>query len=261
MAFRIIALSFAGLALTACAPQSIGERPASSTSETVQVGQAAYSVGDYEEAARIYERAAARDNKSSAAYLGLGRSYTQLGQYNRAHNALLRAQSLSSRDPEISNELGNLALQQMQPARAIKYFDESLARDRRNIKGLTGKAVSLDYLSRHAEAQSVYREALSIYPTNFALMSNYALSQVLSRNLGSGIQMMQELLRDSTQGNTVRNNLALAYMLANREGDARAILQGMVPDSEINEILNGYVQVRENYRAGKPIGYLVFGSA
>lgn len=243
----------------ACAPMPSPAVQSPNSAETVEVAGAAYSIGDYDEAARIYERAAQRDTGSSSAYLGLGRSYAQLGQYSRAQNALVRARELSGRDPAISNELGKLALLQSQPAQAIAQFETALRIDSRNLDAFTGMGVALDYLSRHGEAQAVYARGLAIYPTNFVLMSNNALSMVLSGQGPQGIAIMQELLRDNREGDTVRSNLALAYVLAGREGDAQAVLTGSIPDAELSQTLARYNAIRSEFRTGRPVGPLVFG--
>ncbi len=234
------------------------QESASARSESEQVAAAALSVGDYAEAARLYERAAAQDQRAVGPLIGLGKAYTALGQYSRAGNALQRAHELNGRNTDVLNEMGRLDLMQMQPKSAIDRFDKALSIDRRNLAALTGKAVSLDYLSRHAEAQVVYREALQIYPTNFALLSNYALSRVLSGDIGEGIRLMEELLRDPAKGETVRANMAIAYALDGRTRDARAILSGTMSPGEIDETLRLYAAARTDYLAGKPIGYMIF---
>ena len=226
--------------------------------ENVQVAEAAYSIGDYGEAARLYEVAALRNPNSVSALIGLGKSYTALSQFSRANNALVRALQLNGRNAEVHNQLGNLALMELHPKRAIEHFDAALRLDRKNLSAFTGKAVSLDYLSRHAEAQEVYREALKTYPTNFPLMSNYALSMALSGRIGEGTKLMEELLRDPARGDTVRANLAIAYALDGRTRDARAMLEGVMPPAEIEATLRQYAVVRRDYLEGKPIGYLIF---
>ena len=227
-------------------------------SETEQVAAAAFASGAFDEAARLYERAAEKDARSASAYLGMATSYLELGQYSRAEFALSRARELDGRNPEILNEMGNLSLRRFQPEKAVGYFDEALRRDRRNLSGLTGKAVSLDFLSRHAEAQAVYREALAHYPTNFVLLNNYALSQALSGQVGAGLAIMEELLRDPEQGATVRSNMAIAYALAGRPRDARTMLEGTMSGAEVEQTLKRYAAMAGNFRAGKPIGYLLF---
>ncbi|MDQ2065360.1 hypothetical protein Q9295_03155 [Xinfangfangia sp. CPCC 101601] len=255
-ASALIKMAFLAVLLSGCVASTSGG--GAGQDETVQVAEAAYSVGDYVESARLFELAATRHPNSVTALIGLGKSYAALGQFSRANNALMRASALGGRHPEVHNQLGNLALLELHPKQAIEHFDRALTLDRKNLAGLTGKAVSLDYLSRHAEAQDVYRSALQSYPTNFALLSNFALSQVLSGSIGQGTKLMEELLRDPSHGSTARANLAIAYALDGRERDARALLSGLMSDAEVAEALRHYARVRKEYLAGKPVGYLIF---
>jgi len=233
-------------------------RPGASTSEAVQVAQAAYEGGDYTQAATLFGRASQKDIKSVPALLGLGRSFTAMGQYVRAENALERAHELSPRNTDVLTELGFLALSQKQPRRAGEYYDAALKTNRRSLAALTGKAVSLDFLSRYDDSQAVYREALKWYPTDFVLLSNFGLSQVLSGQIGEGVRILEELVHDPVKGGTVRQNMALAYVLDDRDADARAVLAGSMPDAQISSKIKYYRKIRVDYKAGKPIGYLVF---
>ncbi|QPZ93361.1 tetratricopeptide repeat protein [Thioclava electrotropha] len=245
--------------LSGCADTNwLPKPPQASSSEAVQVARAAYEGGDYSQAATLFERASQKDLKSVPALLGLGKSYIALGQHVRAENALDRARDLAPRNTEVLTELGFLALSQKQPRRAITFYDAALTHDAHNLSALTGKAVSLDFLSRYAEAQEVYQQALKWYPTNFALLSNYGLSQVLSGKIGEGIRVLEELVHDPVKGNAVRQNMALAYVLDGRDADARAILAGSMSDADAASKIAYYRKVRVDYNAGKPIGYLVF---
>lgn len=227
-------------------------------SETAQVAAASYAVGDYAEAARLYERVAQDEPGSVAALIGLGRAYGALGQSARAQSALARAQELSPRNISVLNELGRLALSDGDGARALAQFEAALDRDRRNLGALTGRAVTLDYLSRHAEAQSVYADALAIYPTNFVLMSNKALSQALSGDSAAAIPLMEELRRDPVQGAQVLPNLALAHVLNGQPGQARALLKGQLSAARIEDVLRRGEAARRATAAGQPAGHLIF---
>lgn len=249
---------FLSLTVSGCADSFGATGGGTSAGNTTKVADAAYGVGDYAEAARLYERAAATSPRSVDALLGLGRSYGAMGQFIRAQNALDSAQQISPRNTSVLAELGHLQLGQMHPRDALDYYDKALKVDGRNRAALTGKGVALDYLSRHAEAQQTYQRGLALYPTDFPLLSDYALSRVLSGNIGEGIRLMEELLRDPSKGSTVRANMALAYALDGREADARAMMKGDLSPDEAERTLTYYRQIRKDYLAGKPIGYLVF---
>jgi len=233
-------------------------RPGTSGHEAVKVAQAAYQSGDYEQATVLYERASREDLDSAPALIGLGKSYIALGQYIRAENALERAHDVAPRNTEALTELGYLALTRKQPRLAIQHYEAALRTERRSLPALTGKAVSLDFLSRHQEAQAVYQSALKWYPTDFALLANFGLSLVLAGRIGEGQRLLEELNNDGPRGGAVRENLALAYVLDGRDADARAILSISMSPGEIEETITYYRRIGADHRAGKPIGYLVF---
>lgn len=247
----------AALSLSGCVMPD-GQQTHASDAETVHVADAALSVGDYQEAARLYERAAEQRPGSVAPYIGMGRAYSGLGQLARAESALARAAALRPSDPSVYNELGHLALQRMQPAEALAQYNKALSRDSKNLGALTGKAIALDMQSDHAGAQAVYDRALALYPTNFALLNNKGVSLVLSGRAAEGTVLLEELVRDAERGATARANLAIAYTLAGRSRDARAMLTGIMSPAEVEATLRQHKEIYAAARAGKPIGHLVF---
>lgn len=249
-------LSVSMFLLTGCA--LTGGEDAARVSETAQVAQASFAVGDYAEAARLYEKVSQTEPGSVSALIGLGRSYTAMGQVARAQSALDRARQLSPRNPQVLNELGRLALGQGKAAEAVEFYETSLRHDRKNLAALTGKAVTLDYLSRHAEARAVYQAGLAIYPTNFVLLSNSALSGVLSGDGAGGIALMEELRRDPAQGSQVLPNLAIAHVLQGQPAAARKVLAGQMSEAQITALLRRAEEARRARAAGQPIGHLVF---
>lgn len=252
---------FAALALVCVLSgclRPVGDLSHEGGEETGQVAAAAEAAGDPAEAARLYERAAEQDPDSVSALTGLGRAYITLGQFSRAENALNRARSLAPRNPTVHNQLGKLSLHRGDPAAAGGHFSESVRLDKRNLDGLTGKAVSLDYLSRHSEAQVVYRQALAIYPTNFVLLSNYALSMVLAGEHEAGLALMEELRKDPNMGASVMNNLAIAHALSGNTREARAILQQSLGKRDVETTLKLYAEARRAREEGKPIGHMIF---
>lgn len=243
------------LLLTGC---SIPEGRPSNGAQTEQVAEAAWSVGEYEEAARLFERAAERDPKSVNALIGLGKSYSELGQFSRASNALLSAAALRPRNAEIQGEMGRLALYQGDAEAALTNYQSALKIDGRNLRALTGFAVSLDYLSRHDEAQVIYKRALAAYPTNFPLMSNNALSMVIAGDRSAGIKILEELVMDYQNGEAARANLAIAYVLDGRKKDAEAILAGIFSKDEISVEIRKYMEIRKKMADGENVGHLIF---
>lgn len=248
--------------LSACAMDNSGIRgenkQAAGGSETLRLAQATSETGDNETAARLFEKVLAGDPESVPALLGAGNSYSRMGQSGRAEIVLLRAHELATGNTEVLTTLARVYLAQNRSELAVETYDKALRIDRKNVSALTGKGVALDTLSRHKQAQGVYEDGLTIYPTNFILRSNYALSLAVSGDVIRGTAILQELVKDPAAAPYVRGNLALVYGLDGRDNDARATLSLDMTAAQIEENLQVYKALRRLRLEQKPIGSLVF---
>jgi Flp pilus assembly protein TadD len=249
---RLITLLAAGSLLGACA-QGMG---GSGKGSSVRLAERSADAGDFQTAATFYQQAFDANPRSVEALVGLGRSYTGLGQYARAEQALVEAQNRRPGDPEVLLELARTQLASGQAEAALGNLDVALRKRPRDVQIITARGIALDRLSRHAEAQETYRRGLAIDPTNFVLMSNLGLSLGLSGQTGEGITILRELVRDGAATANTRGNLALVYGLAGREREASATLAVDLSPSQIQNNLAYYRSLREMLRQGRPIGNL-----
>ena len=139
---------------------------------------------------------------------------------------------------------------------ALKNLDVAQSKRPNDVAILTARGIALDRLSRHAEAQAAYRQALQRDPTDFVVLSNLGLSLGLSGQTDQGIPILRELVRDGSATQKTRGNLALVYGLAGREREASAALAGDLSQSQIQNNLAYYRELRGALRQGKPIGNL-----
>jgi Flp pilus assembly protein TadD len=249
---RLITLLAAGSLLGACSPtMSGGER-----GSPVRLAERSANAGDFQTAAAFYQQAFDANPKSIEALIGLGRSYTGLGQYARAEQALVEAQNRRPGDPDVLLELARTQLAAGRAQAALANLDIAIRKRPRDIGIITARGIALDRLSRHAEAQETYRRGLAIDPTNFVLMSDLGLSLGLSGRTGEGITILRELVRDGAATANTRGNLALVYGLAGREREASATLAVDLTPNQVQNNLAYYRTLREMLRQGKPIGNL-----
>jgi tetratricopeptide (TPR) repeat protein len=227
-------------------------------SERMAVARANQEVGDFVEAARLYELELEANPGSAPALAGLGETLTASGQFNRADQVLSAASLLHPRDVSLLLARGELELSRKSPRVALSFFDQVLARDRGNLRGILGRGVSLDYLSLHSDAQIAYLAGLSRYPSHFGLQNNYGLSLILSNEIDRGLGLLEDLFRTPDRGEAVRVNLALGYYLSDRRDDARALLDGVMDRDQIERELSRFEEIQKNFLSGDPIGYLVF---
>ena len=186
--------------------------------------------------------------------MGLGRSYRHLGQSRRGEQALREALARRENDPDILLELGRTQLADGRSSEGLATLQRAQALAPRDLRIITAHGIALDQLNRHADAQLEYRKGLRIDPTDFALLTNLALSRGLSGAPEAGIEILSELVRDNEATARTRGNLALLYGLAGREREARATLSKDLDDKEINENISYYRDLREMLQAGEAIG-------
>ena len=254
---RLISLLAAGSLLGACAQGAGGGGRGSPE----RLAARSASAGDFQTAAAFYQQAFDENPRSIDALVGLGRSYTGLGQYARAEQALVEAQKRKPNDPDVLLELARTQISAGKAQSALDNLDIAQRKRPRDLQIITARGIALDRLSRHAEAQETYRRGLAIDPTNFVLMTNLGLSLGLSGHTAEGIGMLRELVRDGAATARTRGNLALVYGLAGHERDASATLSVDLTQSQIQNNLAYYRTLREMLRQGKPIGNLDAPSA
>jgi Flp pilus assembly protein TadD len=251
----------ASLLLAGCAANGDGLGSGNSAPSSLRLADSAAAQGDHETAAALYRREFAANPDSIDALVGLGQSYRNLGQTRRGEQALREALSRRGDDPEIMLELARTQLADGRADEALETLQRAQAEAPRDLRIITARGIALDQLGRHAEAQVAYRRGLKIDPTDFALLSNLALSLGLSGTPGAGIEILKELVRDSQATARTRGNLALLYGLAGREREARAALSVDLDGAQIEENIAYYRKLREMLHAGRAIGNATGGGA
>lgn len=219
----------------------------------MHLAERAAEAGDFQAAAGLYQQTFDANPGSVEALVGLGRSYAAMGQYSRAEQALLEANRRRPNDPQILLELARIQLGANKPQAALDNLQVARAKAPRDLGIITAEGIALDRLSRHAEAQIVYRDGLQISPTDFALLSNLGLSLGLSGQTTEGITILRELVRDGSATANTRGNLALVYGLAGRDREASATLQNDLSPDQIQANLAYYHELRALLAQGKPI--------
>lgn len=226
------------------------------TSPSTGLAARAAAAGDFATAASLYQTALDANPRSVEPLVGLGRSYTGLGQYARAEQALLEANNRRPRDPDILLELARTQLAAGKPQAALANLEVATQRAPRNLQVTTAHGIALDRLSRHAEAQTVYRSGLEKSPTDFALLSNLGLSLGLAGQTDEGIRILSELTRDPKANAQTRGNLAMVYGLAGRDREAAATLSRDLPPAQVQSNVAYYREMRGLLQQGRPIGNL-----
>ena len=93
----------------------------------MRLAERSANAGDFQTAAAFYQQAFDDNPRSVEALVGLGRSYTGLGQYARAEQALVEAQNRRPNDPEVLLELARTQLAAGRAQAALDNLDVALS--------------------------------------------------------------------------------------------------------------------------------------
>jgi len=229
------------VALSGCAstPESdIAREGASSAKATgtahrgnslLGIADAMAADGEHSAAIPVYRRAHAKDSGDAAPLIGLGRSLMAMGQVIDAHDAFSDAVDREGKNPDALAGLGSSLLVMDRASAARPIFEQALSVAPGHPEALRGLALSLDMTGQHGAALDIYESALS-GSDDLKLQNNYGLSLALFGDTEKGIEVLEDVMRDDRAGPSQRQNMALTYMLAGREEEARnmaAIDQGL----------------------------------
>ena len=100
-----------------------------------------------------------------------------------------------------------------EPAKALEYADEATALAPQDARVLVDRGVTLDTLTRHAEAQQCYRAVLSVESRHVSARNNLALSLALTGQYDEAVALITPLARSSAATPRIRQNMAMIYGL------------------------------------------------
>ena len=180
--------------------------------------------GDFQTAATFYQQAFDDNPQSVEALVELGRSYTGLGQYARAEQALVEAQTGGRATRRCCSSAARTQL-------ASGQAEAALGEPRRGAPG-SGRATcrSSPRGARPRPAEPARRGAGDLparagdRPDQLRADEQPGLSLGLSGQTGEAITILRELVRDGAATANTRGNLALVYGLAGRRREASATL-------------------------------------
>jgi Flp pilus assembly protein TadD len=169
------------------------------------------------EALESWRAIAAIDDKFAEAHRGMGRNLMTMKLYPKAIEALQKAHALGGEDDLKTMNL--LAVAYLRSGQEEKAID--------TLKEATSKSDDLD------------------------TRNNLGFAYIMAGQIGAAITVLEDVVLDSKATSQQRQNLALAYGLAGREEDARALALQDLPPKAVEKNLKSYREMRSQI-LGKP---------
>lgn len=169
-----------------------------SVEAALKYGQALRATGQRAQAVAVLEQASLAHPGNRALLALYGRALADNGNFQLAFNVLGRAHTPQNPDWRILSVQGTV----------------------------------LDQLGRHDEARRYYTSALKIVPEEPSVLSNLALSYVLTHNLPQAESILRRAYARPGADARVRQNLALVVGLQGRFTEAENIVKADLPPDE-----------------------------
>ncbi|MCD6275942.1 MAG: tetratricopeptide repeat protein, partial [Thermoplasmata archaeon] len=118
----------------------------------------------YEEAIALYREVIEKDKRNIDAWLGLGRCYLSVENYNKAAEAYERASLLSPEDKEIYRSLSFVYEKMNKLDDALKYVERGISLDPKDKYFWNSKALLLMKMKKYKEALDSFEHALELDP-------------------------------------------------------------------------------------------------
>jgi Flp pilus assembly protein TadD len=137
---------------------------------------------------------------------------------------------------DLLRTLGAIQVMTGKPQDALQTLSGVLASKPDDVSALTDKAVALDILRRHDEAQALYRQALGLSPQDATISNDFALSLLLSGQAAAGAQVLAPFRERLGLPERIRTNLGIMDAASGRAEDAHALLGTHIEPADLAKL-------------------------
>ena len=188
--------------------------------------------GNIAAAERDYMSAVALSTGHIDAHLALARFYEKQKEPAKERTILERALVFQPNHALANYLFGKVALDANRFDEAREAFTRGLITQPDNIDLAVGQAVADDMLGNHEKAQSTYSRILRANPkaSLAGLRTNLAMSYLLAGAPQKAVDLLKAEVKKPNASSVTRHNLALAYGLLGRNGEAKKLLDGEIDE-------------------------------
>jgi len=179
------------------------------TIPSAKLAEIAAMSGDPVAAEQMYATAAQDRPRDADAQLTYANALVSSNKINEARQVLANGIQKVSNPAILHGPLGSLYVLTGETQQAVVEFDAALSADHNNVRWLTNKAIALDMLSRHGDAQALYKLALASTPNDPIILSNYGLSLALSGQKDEALRVMAPLSGQTNLSPRIANTIEM----------------------------------------------------
>jgi len=179
-------------------------------------------------------------------FLRAGIANERTGDHAGAERAFRRGLELAPNDAEILNSLGWTLFQEGRSAEAVAEYERAVAADPRHAKAHNNLALALVDLGRLEEAASHFQASLDLEP-RAEIYSDLGFTMARLNKPAEAFASYRKALELDPSSASAHLNLAVAFVQADKLGDAEAHYRQALPGRPTAETHNGlgYVLARQ----------------
>lgn len=169
------------------------------------------SLGNFPEAARLYEKMLVLRPKSSSSYINLAQIQARLNNFDQTIEILKQGIEKIPDSQVLLARLGHTYMVTGRLNEAFAAMQKVLALNPNHMDALTVSAVVSDSLGKKEDARVYYEKALAIEPENKYLRMSYALNLATGGDIPESIRVYSSLIRDYPEEYILYQYLGIAY--------------------------------------------------
>lgn len=212
--------------------------------ETLTVAAQEREAGNLAASAELYARAATHAPRDTAPLIRLADVYWQMKDPAKSAEALEKARAIDENDVTVLRNLGRAYLGMNELEKAKDAYTAAMAIDPNDSRIVNGLGIAYDLAGDHETAQSHFHSALNMAPNDLDILNNLAFSLIATRNYNDAIKLIEPVYAAGQSTPRLRQNLALAYGLTDREAESRAVAAEDLSPTEIQRNIEVYRTLR-----------------
>jgi Flp pilus assembly protein TadD len=221
------------LPLAACGLHPADPASALGGEPRLRLAQAAEESGDAGLAEEMYAAAAAAAPTDATVQLRYADVLVRRGRIAQARALLTKHLNTVSDPQQLRAGLASLYVLTGEPARAIAEFDAVLTANPNDIRAVVDKAVALDMMGRHEEAQGLYRQALASAPGDPVVINDLALSMLLAGRAREAQEVAAPLRSQTDVSPRIRTGMGVVLAANGDLAGAREMAGTAVADDQL----------------------------
>ena len=213
------------------------KQPRELTAESrLRVAEAAEQSGDRATALAMYSAAATDPHPDGQTHLRSAEGMARNGGMAEAESLLHNELRSNPDDPELLRVLGAIQVMSGNSVAAVSTLTRALEGRPADIRIMTNKAVALDVLHRHGEAQQLYRKALSVAPGDIAISNDLALSLMLSGQREEARALLAPFRNVNDLPDRVNTNLGIIEAANGHDAEAHVLLGSRITTADLSSL-------------------------